>query len=107
MFTAPGESITATIGPGDVGFAPVSSGHYVRNIGKDPAYLVLVFNNGVFTSIDVSNFLGAVPPSWLAAGLGISSDDARSINYRLAGLPGRPRPVQKKPEAAKKAGRKL
>uniref|UniRef100_A0A383W7J2 Cupin type-1 domain-containing protein n=1 Tax=Tetradesmus obliquus TaxID=3088 RepID=A0A383W7J2_TETOB len=105
VFTAPGESITATIGPGDVGFAPVGSGHYVRNIGKDPAYLVLVFNNGVFTSIDVSNFLGAVPPSWLAAGLGISSDEARSINYKLAGLPGRP--VQKKPEAAKKAGRKL
>ena len=35
VFLAPGESETAVIGPGDVGFAPQGSGHYLRNVGQD------------------------------------------------------------------------
>jgi len=32
VFLAPGESASGVMGPGDVGFAPQGSGHYLRNI---------------------------------------------------------------------------
>lgn len=35
VFLAPGESASGVMGPGDVGFAPQGSGHYLRNIGSD------------------------------------------------------------------------
>jgi oxalate decarboxylase len=86
IFLAPEKYVNDVLQPGDVGFAPRGSAHYLRNTGSQAAYVVLIFNAGVFTNIDVSNFLGAVPPSWSAASLNISTEAAQGINYRLGGF---------------------
>lgn len=86
MFLSPGESVTGIMQPGDVGFAPRSSGHYLRNVGRDFAHVVLIFNSGHFTNVDLNNFLGVSPPSLVAASLDISTADAKEINYNLPGF---------------------
>jgi oxalate decarboxylase len=101
VFLEPGVSATGVIHAGDLGFAPQGSGHYFRNLGKQMAHVVQIFNCGVLTSIDVNNFLGVVPPSWVASSLGISTEEAQGINYKMAGFP----PAQQ--TAAAKTGQKL
>lgn len=86
VFLAPGESAHGVIGAGDLGFAPQGSGHYLRNIGDEMAYVVLIFNSGEFTNVDINNFLGVFPPSWVAASLDISTREAEEINYNLPGF---------------------
>jgi oxalate decarboxylase len=85
---------------GDVGFAPQGSGHYLRNLGKEMAHVVLIFNSGEFTNVDVNNFLGVFPPSWVAASLDISTADAEAIDYNLPGFAPaqKPQPGQKQRE---------
>lgn len=78
---------------GDVGFAPQGSGHYLRNLGQEMAHVVLIFNSGEFTNVDVNNFLGVVPPSWVAASLDISNMEAQGINYKLPGFAPAQRPA--------------
>ena len=90
VFTSPGQSVTGTLNPGDLGFAPRGSGHYVKNTGTTPGHVVLIFNAGEFTNVDVVNFLGAFPPSWAAASLNISTTAAKGINYGLAGFAPQP-----------------
>lgn len=86
VFTEPGQSASAVLQPGDLGFAPRGSGHYLKNIGQTMGYVVLIFNDGLFTNVDVGNFLGAFPPSWTAASLNVSGDAAAGIDYSLGGF---------------------
>jgi hypothetical protein len=86
VFLAPGNSATGVIGPGDLGFAPQGSGHYLRNLGKEAAHVVLIFNSGTFTNVDLNNFLGTFPPSWVAASLDISTAEAQEVDYDLPGF---------------------
>eukprot|EP00882_Tetradesmus_deserticola_P019848 GHRQ01021390.1.p1 GENE.GHRQ01021390.1~~GHRQ01021390.1.p1 ORF type:complete len:219 (+),score=88.60 GHRQ01021390.1:284-940(+) len=93
VFTGPGQSASGILQAGDLGFAPHGSGHYLRNIGQQMAYAVLIFNDGLFTDVEIGNFLGTVPPAYVAASLNISDDDARGIDYSLAGFaPAQPPP---------------
>lgn len=92
VFLEPGEFATGVMREGDVGFAPQGSGHYLRNLGQEMAHVVLIFNSGEFTNVDVNNFLGVVPPSWVAATLDISIEEARGINYNLPGFAPTQRP---------------
>jgi oxalate decarboxylase len=104
VFLEPGVSATEVMRAGDVGFAPQGSGHYLRNIGKDMAHVVLIFNSGQFTNVDLNNFLGVVPPSWVAASLDVSNMEAQGINYKLAGFapvlpaPGKNQQQQQQPQ---------
>uniref|UniRef100_A0A383W9E2 Cupin type-1 domain-containing protein n=1 Tax=Tetradesmus obliquus TaxID=3088 RepID=A0A383W9E2_TETOB len=86
VFTEPGQSAGGVLQPGDLGFAPRGSGHYLRNIGQQMAHVVLIFNAGLFTNVDVGNFLGTVPPAYVAASLNISDAAAREIDYSLGGF---------------------
>lgn len=86
VFLAPDESATGVMHAGDVGFAPQGSGHYLRNMGKDFAHVVLIFNSGEFTNVDLNNFLGVFPPSWVAASLDVSTAEAQEIDYDLPGF---------------------
>lgn len=86
VFTAPGESSTAVIGAGDLGFAPRGSGHYLKNIGKEMAHVVLIFNAGQFTNVDINNFLGAVPPSVTATSINADTELVETFNFELSGF---------------------
>ena len=46
---------------GDAGFAPKGIPHYFRNVGQGRALVLLIFNAGIFTNIDISFMLGNVP----------------------------------------------
>jgi oxalate decarboxylase len=86
VFLKPGSSYDGQLGPGDVGFAPRGSAHYLRNPTTEPAFVVLVFNDGRFTDIELSNFLGTVPGAWTAASLNTSAEVVSSIDYKRAGF---------------------
>ena len=62
LVVRPGEHEETVIHAGDAGFAPKSIQHYIRNVGQGTARIVLIFNAGVFTNIDVGFMLGNVPP---------------------------------------------
>lgn len=62
MFTEPGVHEESILGPGDVGYAPKGAGHWLANTSKtDPAYIILIFDDGPFTDIDLPWMLGNVP----------------------------------------------
>lgn len=86
VFTEPGQSATGILRSGDLGFAPHGSGHYLRNIGQQSAYVVLIFNQGLFTDVEVGNFLGTVPTSYVAASLNISDDAVKAFDLSLGGF---------------------
>jgi oxalate decarboxylase len=93
VFLKPKRSVAGVLEAGDLGFAPKGSGHYVRNVGDSEAYVVLIFNQGEFTDIEISNFLGAFPSSWVAASLNLSVAIAETIDYAKAGFaPGAEKP---------------
>lgn len=98
VFTAPGESVTGTLNPGDLGFAPRGSGHYVKNIGTTPGYVVLIFNAGEFTDVELVNFLGAFPPSWAAASLNVGTAAVKGFDFGLAGFAPQPAAPSKQPK---------
>lgn len=93
IFLSPGNSTKYTLRGGDLGFAPSGSAHYLRNVDtKNPAYGILIFNNGVFTDIEMNNFLGVFPSAWVATSLNISLAAAQDINYNQPGYaPAKPK----------------
>ena len=61
VFNATGDYEESVLRAGDAGFAPISSGHYFKNIGGTESFVVLIFNAGRFTNIDLTALVGNVP----------------------------------------------
>ena len=61
VFNETGQYEKSVLRAGDAGFAPVSSGHYFKNIGETESYVVLIFNAGRFTNLDLTALVGNVP----------------------------------------------
>ncbi|KAK9862584.1 hypothetical protein WJX84_008476 [Apatococcus fuscideae] len=80
VFNGTGEVSLGYGGPGDVGYAPQGSGHYFINTGDTTAHVVLIWDSGLFTNIEVNDFLGVFSPSWTATSLGTSIDFVNSFN---------------------------
>jgi oxalate decarboxylase len=57
----PGSFQKSYLQPGDAGYAPMSSAHYLKAVGDQPAYAVLMFDNSPFTNIDMPVLLSQVP----------------------------------------------
>ncbi|KAK9843134.1 hypothetical protein WJX74_007541 [Apatococcus lobatus] len=77
-------------GPGDVGYAPKGSGHYFINTGNTDAYVILVWDKGLFTNVEVENFLGVFSPSWVATSLNTSLAFAQSLSTSTTGIVAKP-----------------
>ncbi|KAK9837295.1 hypothetical protein WJX81_004372 [Elliptochloris bilobata] len=84
VFLAPGRSDTGVMRTGDAGFAPRGSGHYLRNTADKPAFVLLFFNAGKFTNIDIQWFVGTLPSPAVAASLNASEGFARSLDVAHA-----------------------
>lgn len=52
-----GEADRFDCGVGDVSFTPQGFGHYVENVGEDEAHVLVVHNNGDFTTIELSEWV--------------------------------------------------
>ncbi|RFS20095.1 cupin domain-containing protein [Chitinophaga silvatica] len=46
---------------GDIGYAPMGAGHYIKNTGSSVLKVLVGFNNGDYESIDLSSWIGANP----------------------------------------------
>jgi len=61
VFNETGHYEESVLHAGDAGFAPVTSGHFFKNVGSTDSYVVLIFNNGQFTNIDATALIGNMP----------------------------------------------
>ncbi|CAK0784366.1 hypothetical protein CVIRNUC_007570 [Coccomyxa viridis] len=80
VFNSTGHYEESVLRAGDAGFAPVASGHYFKNIGETESYVVLIFNAGRFTNVDLTALVGNIPAETLAADLGITEEVARAMD---------------------------
>ena len=69
---------------GDVGYVPMGYGHALRNGGNTPADVLVVFNNGDYQSINLSEWLASNPTSVVANNLQISTSLADRLPKRDA-----------------------
>ncbi|KAI5825816.1 Bicupin, oxalate decarboxylase/oxidase [Schizophyllum commune Tattone D] len=65
---------TYDMSPGDVGYAPISSGHYIENIGNTTARFLEVIDAPEFEDISLTQWLALTPPEIVKAHFGV--DDA-------------------------------
>lgn len=61
VFLAEGVVVTETFEAGDVGYAPMGAGHYIRNTGSTVLRVLVGFNNGRYEANDLSAWLAANP----------------------------------------------
>ena len=54
------------LGKGDVGYIPQGFGHSIENISGEKARILIVFNNGHYQTIDVSQWIAGNPVDILA-----------------------------------------
>jgi len=62
LFAADAGSLSEVIGPGQVFYIPMGCGHYIENTGADEAEILLVFDNGVYQEISISEWIADTPP---------------------------------------------
>ncbi|KAK9917475.1 hypothetical protein WJX75_004774 [Coccomyxa subellipsoidea] len=84
VFMKPGVYEEGFLGEGDAGYAPKGSAHWLRNTSNDTdAFMVLIFDDGTFTNIDLPSFIGNVDPEVTATSLNTSVAFAEAIDYTV------------------------
>jgi oxalate decarboxylase len=66
MFGSHGRYRTETLAKGDVGYIPQGYGHSIENVADRPARVLIGFNNGVYETIDLSQWIAGNPTDVLA-----------------------------------------
>lgn len=84
VFAAEGQASLSRLGAGDVGYVPMGYGHALRNAGNTPADVLVVFNNGDYQSINLSEWLASNPTSVVANNLQIAPSLADRLPKRDA-----------------------
>jgi oxalate decarboxylase len=79
VFLAEGDVVLEEFEAGDVGYAPMGAGHYIRNTGTGPLRVLVGFNSGRYEANDLSAWLAANPTDVLATNLGIPADLAAAL----------------------------
>jgi oxalate decarboxylase len=71
VFAAEGQASVSQLREGDVGYVPMGYGHALRNDGSTATDVLVVFNNGDYQSINLSEWLASNPTSVVANNLQI------------------------------------
>jgi oxalate decarboxylase len=74
VFASHGHARTEEFGPGDIAYIPQGFGHYIENTGSEELKLLLVFNDGVYKSLDLADWLASNPRALLATNFGVSEE---------------------------------
>lgn len=82
VFLAEGQVVTEQFEAGDAGYAPMGSGHYIRNTGDVVLKVLIGFNNGHYESNDLSAWLGTNPTNVLEANLGLHREEIEGMPKR-------------------------
>ncbi|KAI5789433.1 RmlC-like cupin domain-containing protein [Pyronema domesticum] len=74
VFVAPSSARTFDFNPGDVGYVPQASSHYVENIGDTDLIFLEVLKQKKFTDVSAGQWLGLTPPQVLKDTLHLSDE---------------------------------
>ncbi|MHC5537876.1 cupin domain-containing protein [Singulisphaera rosea] len=70
MFGSHGRFRTETLSKGGVGYIPQGYGHSIENVGDEPCRILIGFNTGVYSKIDLSEWIAGNPVDVLATNFG-------------------------------------
>jgi oxalate decarboxylase len=70
LFGSQGRWRQETLRQGDVGYIPQGFGHSIENVSGDKARILIVFNNGHYQTIDLSQWIAGNPTDVLATNFG-------------------------------------
>ncbi|RAI93722.1 oxalate decarboxylase [Paenibacillus pabuli] len=79
VFLAEGHAVTEQFEAGDVGYAPMGAGHYIKNTGDDVCRVLIGFNSGHYEAIDLSEWLAGNPDDVLSTNLEMSREEAAQL----------------------------
>ncbi|MBX3379982.1 MAG: cupin domain-containing protein [Phycisphaeraceae bacterium] len=79
VFLAEGKAVIDQYEAGDIGYAPMGSGHYIRNTGKGVCRVLLGFNNGHYQAIDMSEWIAGTPRDVLKTNLGLTGETVEKL----------------------------
>jgi oxalate decarboxylase len=79
VFASEGKASVSRLQQGDVGYVPKGYGHAIRNSSQKPLDIVVVFNDGDYQSIDLSNWLASNPSSVLGNTFQISPELTKQL----------------------------
>lgn len=79
VFLAEGHAVTEQFEAGDVGYAPMGAGHYIKNTGDDVCRVLIGFNSGHYEAIDLSEWLAGNPDDVQSTNLEMSREEAAQL----------------------------
>lgn len=84
VFLAEGQAVTEQYEAGDIGYAPMGAGHYIRNTGTEVCKILIGFNSGEYQSLDLSHWLASNPTDLLAGNFSIPATLAGKFPHQEA-----------------------
>lgn len=82
VFLAEGNAVIGRFEAGDVGYAPMGAGHYIKNTGTDLCRILIGFNSPHYQAMDLSDWLVGNPLDVLETNLGFSPEVAAKLPRR-------------------------
>jgi oxalate decarboxylase len=82
VFLAQGNAVIDQFEAGDVGYAPMGAGHYIKNPGSDLCRILVGFNSPHYQAMDLSEWLAGNPVDVLATNLGLSPEVAAKLRHQ-------------------------
>lgn len=79
VFLAEGHAVTEQFEAGDVGYAPMGAGHYIKNTGDEVCHVLIGFNSGHYEAIDLSEWIAGNPDDVLSTNLKMSKEEAGQL----------------------------
>jgi oxalate decarboxylase len=79
VYLGMGHTVTEQFVTGDIGYAPMGAGHYIRNTGSGILRVLIGFNSGRYQTQDLNAWLDSNPPEVLAANLGLPRTVAEAL----------------------------
>lgn len=74
VFLAEATAVTEQFNAGDIGYAPMGCGHYIKNTGTEVCRILIGFNSGQYESIDLSEWLAGNPADLLAGNFDVDKE---------------------------------
>lgn len=84
VFLAEGQVVTERFKAGDIGYAPMGAGHYIRKTGSSVLRVLIGFNSGRYQANDLSAWLASNPVDVIATNLGLPQDVAARLPHQTS-----------------------
>ena len=80
LFSAANRSRTMDMTAGDVGYVPITQGHYIENTGKEDLVFLEIFKSGYYSDLTLSEWITHTPKALVMSHLKIDSATYDKIN---------------------------